>query len=66
MRPGDAILADENGVLVLDPARIETAANEAIRMQTEEKTLFARLDKGEKMPDISGATKRVLARMVKG
>jgi len=32
VRPGDAILADENGVLVLDPARIEVAANEAIRL----------------------------------
>lgn len=62
--PGDAILADENGVLVLDPALIEAAANEAIRMQTEEKTLFARLDKGEKLPDISGASARVRARMV--
>lgn len=64
VRPGDAVLADENGVLVLDPALIETAANEAIRMQTEEKTLFARLDKGEKLPDISGASARVRARMV--
>ncbi len=64
VRPGDAILADENGVLVLNPALIETAANEAIRMQTEEKTLFARLDKGEKLPDISGASARVRARMV--
>jgi 4-hydroxy-4-methyl-2-oxoglutarate aldolase len=64
VRPGDAILADENGVLVLDPALIETAANEAIRMQTEEKTLFARLDIGEKLPDISGASARVRARMV--
>ena len=64
VRPGDAILADENGVLVLDPALIETAANEAIRMQTEEKTLFARLDKGEKLPDISGASALVRARMI--
>ena len=64
--PGDAILADENGVLVLKPEQIETAAKEAIRMQTEEKTLFARLEKGEKMPDISGATKRVMARMARG
>ncbi len=64
VRPGDAVLADENGVLVLDPALIETAANEAIRMQIEEKTLFARLDKGEKLPDISGASARVRARMV--
>ena len=65
VRPGDAILADENGVLVLDPALIENAANEAIRMQTEEMTLFARLDKGEKLPDISGASARVCARMVR-
>ena len=64
--PGDAILADENGVLVLKPERIETIANEAIRMQAEEKTLFARLEKGEKMPDISGATKRVMAKMARG
>jgi regulator of RNase E activity RraA len=62
--PGDAILADENGVLVLAPALIESAANDAIRMQTEEKKLFARLDRGEKLPDISGASARVRARMV--
>jgi regulator of RNase E activity RraA len=63
VRPGDAILADENGVLVLDPDLIETAAPEAIRMQDAEKTLFARLERGEKLPDISGATQRVLARL---
>jgi regulator of RNase E activity RraA len=63
VRPGDAILADENGVLVLDPVLIETAAKEAIRMQAAEKTLFARLDNGEKLPDINGASARVRARM---
>lgn len=63
VRPGDAILADENGVLVLDPADIEAAANQAICMQEAEKSLFARLDRGEKLPDISGATQRVLARL---
>ena len=61
VRPGDAILADENGVLVLDPTWIEQAANTAIRMQEEEKGLLARIDAGEKLPDISGATARVLA-----
>ncbi len=64
VRAGDAILADENGVLVLSPDEIESRANEAIRMQEDEKSLFARLDKGEKLPDISGATRRVLARLV--
>jgi regulator of RNase E activity RraA len=66
VNPGDAILADENGVLVLRANQIEEAADVAIRMQTEEKTLFARLDAGEKLPDISEATKRVLAKMVQG
>ena len=63
VRPGDAILADENGVLALRPELIESAATEAIRMQAAEKELFARLDAGEKLPDISGATKRVMAKL---
>lgn len=61
VRPGDAILADENGVLVLRPDQIETAARTAIAMQEAEKELLARLDAGEKLPDISGATARVRA-----
>ncbi|MSO91697.1 MAG: RraA family protein [Acetobacteraceae bacterium] len=61
VRPGDAILADENGVLVLGPHQIETAARTAIAMQEAEKELLARLDAGEKLPDISGATARVKA-----
>jgi regulator of RNase E activity RraA len=63
VQPGDAILADENGVLALRPELIESAAREAIRMQTAEKDLFAQLDAGKKLPDISGATERVLARL---
>ena len=59
--PGDAILADENGVLVLRPDQIETAARTAIAMQEAEKDLRRRLDAGEKLPDISGATARVRA-----
>lgn len=65
VRPGDAILADENGVLALRPDLIESAANEAIRMQNAEKTLFAQLDAGQKLPDISGATKRVMAKLAR-
>jgi 4-hydroxy-4-methyl-2-oxoglutarate aldolase len=54
--PGDAIFADENGVLVLPAAQIEVAANRAIGMQNDEKKTLARLDAGEKYPDIIGAT----------
>lgn len=56
VRPGDAILADENCILVLDPADIESVADRAIAMQLAEKEKRARLDAGEKLPDISGAT----------
>ena len=56
VRPGDAIFADENGVLVLSPDQITEAANRAIQMQADEKKTLARLDAGEKYPDIIGTT----------
>lgn len=56
VRPGDAVFADENGVLILDPADIERAAKRAIALQAEEKTTLARIDAGEKIADIVGST----------
>ena len=63
VRPGDAILADENGVLVLAPDAIEAAANRAIALQTAEKTTLRRLDAGEKLPDITGASQGIRDKM---
>ena len=54
--PGDAILADENGVLVLRPELIEFAANKAVGLQTGEKQALQRVDAGEKYPDILGTS----------
>jgi len=54
--PGDAILADESGVIVLKPGEVETVAKRAIDMQEKELVLLARIRSGEKLPDISGAT----------
>lgn len=54
--PGDAIFADENGILVLPPAEIEAAATRAIGMQNAEKQALRRVDAGEKYPDIIGST----------
>jgi 4-hydroxy-4-methyl-2-oxoglutarate aldolase len=56
VRPGDAVFADENGVLILDPADIKWAANRAIALQQDEKTTLARIDAGEKIADIVGST----------
>lgn len=57
VRPGDVIIADEVGVVVLDPVDAEAAADRAIALQDAEPKTRARLDAGEKLPDITGATK---------
>ncbi|HQT79411.1 MAG TPA: RraA family protein [Rhodopila sp.] len=63
VNPGDAIVADECGVLVLPPSGIEAAADRAIAMQEAEKATLKRLDAGEKMPDISGVTALIATRL---
>ncbi|CAN7717258.1 RraA family protein [Variovorax sp. LjRoot175] len=63
VNPGDAILADENGILVLAPADIREAATRAIQMSKDEKLTLARVDAGEKYPDILGTTKVIMDRM---
>lgn len=54
--PGDAVLADENGILVLPAAEIEASARRALKMMSDEKLTLKRLDSGEKYPDILGTT----------
>ncbi len=65
VNPGDAVLADEQGVLVLSPATAREAATRALEMQKREVTTHQRLRAGEKLPDISGATAIVEAKLVK-
>jgi regulator of RNase E activity RraA len=57
VNPGDAILADENGVLVLPVQDIEYSAKRAIQMSKDEKLTLARIDQGEKYADILGSSK---------
>lgn len=59
VEPGDAILADENGVLVLKAGEITESANRAIGMQQAEKKTLARIAAGERMPDINGTNGRI-------
>jgi regulator of RNase E activity RraA len=66
VEPGDAILADENGVLVLKPHEIEDAAARAVAMQAAEKDSLARVAKGEKLPDINGTNARIAEIMRRG
>lgn len=61
--PGDAVLCDESGVVVLKPAEAPAIAARAIAMQEAEIVLLARLAAGEKLPDISGARAMVEAKL---
>lgn len=60
VNPGDAILADENGVLVLPPSDIQASATRAMQMSKDEKLTLARIDAGEKYPDILGSTRIIM------
>jgi 4-hydroxy-4-methyl-2-oxoglutarate aldolase len=59
VEPGDAVLADENGVLVLKPGEIAEAAARAVAMQNQEKSVLARVAAGERLPDINGTNARI-------
>ena len=62
VHPGDAVLCDESGVIVLRPDQARAVAEKAIAMQQAELILLERLRAGEKLPAISGATAMVNAK----
>nr|WP_312232031.1 RraA family protein [Pseudomonas sp.] len=55
VRPGDAVIADENGIVILPPAQTLVLARRAIEFQENEKHTLARLAQGEKFPDVVGS-----------
>lgn len=59
VEPGDAVLADENGVLVMKAHEITAAAETALAMQANEKKTLERIRRGERMPDINGTNARI-------
>ena len=60
VKAGDIILADESGVLVLPAGETEAIADAALARQERGEHSQARVKAGEKLGDISGATKMVL------
>ncbi|ACL62849.1 RraA family protein [Methylobacterium nodulans] len=62
VRTGDLVLADENGVLVLDPERAFALAEEALTLQEGEPAFIARLRRGERLADLYGLTREDLDR----
>ena len=59
VQPGDAILADESGVLVLPPDEVDTVATAALARQERGERNQERVRGGEKLGDLSGASRMV-------
>lgn len=58
--PGDIILADENGVLVIPPAEVAEVSQMALEKQARGDKNGERMRAGERLGDLSGASKHVL------
>lgn len=63
VEPGDAVLADESGVIALKPHQVDAVAERALAMQEREIGLLERIHAGEKLADLSGARKMVEERL---
>ncbi|MDP9835727.1 regulator of RNase E activity RraA [Neorhizobium huautlense] len=62
--PGDAILADESGVLVIPRDEVRAVSEEALKRQDSGKKREASVrDKVQKLGDMTGATAKVLAKL---
>ena len=61
VNPGDAVIADGSGVVILDPAAAPSLCDKALAMQDNELVVLQRLRNGERLADISGAAAMVEA-----
>ncbi len=59
--PGDAIVADESGVVVLASEDAAAVGRQALALQASEPDVLRRLLAGERLADISGANLRIAA-----
>jgi len=51
VNPGDMILADDEGIVVIDPNRIQTLPESAVAIKRTESKLIERLDTGSTLSD---------------
>ena len=51
VNPGDMILADDEGIVVIDPNRIQTLLESAVAIKRTESKLIERLDTGSTLSD---------------
>ncbi|QKV17050.1 RraA family protein [Oricola thermophila] len=62
VEPGDAVLADESGVLFLKPSQVEEIADTALGMQARELELLKKLEGGASLAELTGAAGLVEAK----
>jgi regulator of RNase E activity RraA len=60
VRPGDIVLADENGAVVLDRAEAQGVADAALARQSMSEQRRRQVDAGARLGDLSGATALVM------
>src|SRR5580704_14617047 len=58
--PGDAVLCDDSGVLILSPSEAEGEAKRAIERQEAGLAMQRRVQDGAKLGELSGATAKVV------
>src|SRR3546814_435387 len=63
--PGDAVLADDTGVLVLSPGDVAEVTEEGLERQRKEVVTRKRLSDGERISTISGTPERLAKFMAK-
>jgi len=61
--PGDAVLADESGVLILRRDEVRPIAEAALKRQATGKTREASVREGAKLGELTGASAKVLAKL---
>lgn len=61
--PGDLVLADDSGVLVLRPHEAQAIGEKALAIQARSKVREAKIASGEKLGNLSGASEKVLAHL---
>jgi 4-hydroxy-4-methyl-2-oxoglutarate aldolase len=64
VNPGDAVLCDESGVLILPPEEAEAEARKALETQRNGLVTQERVAAGERLSDLSGARERVEASLI--
>lgn len=65
VHPGDAVIADENGIVVLRPDEAAGTADVALEDQADEQDFNDKLKKGAKLGELSGATAKIEAALKK-